>query len=141
MEENKYVPHSEEEANENDEMLLETIIEEITAEAHEEEMSGEFLEQLVEKEAEEITQAILENVPAEKQEEILSEVQKLVRGDEKLETLRTKVWAHFKQKPFTAQPRAHSLKNRGVGITRKSHAKTPAQRLASKISRRINRGK
>lgn len=32
----------------------------------------------------------------------------------------------------------HGIKNRGVGITRKSHAKSPAKRKASKLSRSIN---
>jgi hypothetical protein len=34
---------------------------------------------------------------------------------------------------------AHSTKLRGIGYTRKSHAKSPAKRKVAKLSRRINK--
>ena len=91
-------------------------------------------EQALEAEVNDIVDTIKESVPAEKQEELLSAIQKLMTIDaaRELRRLTNSMW-HL-------PTQAHSNKSRGIGVTRKNKELSKARRKMAKNSRRINRG-
>jgi hypothetical protein len=116
------------------EEILTSIIEGITEQAHEEQ------------EAEQIAEAIVGAIPEEKQEELFSDIQKLVQQDITDEPIRQQLVGKkdeqkWREKIVRAIQKKNARNGSAIGITRKDKSPSKKAHKTSKNSRRRNRGK